>query len=194
MNEIFVATQNPHKIKEIQDLLVGKVNLKSIFTLGQLDELEETGTTLTENALQKARFIQQKFKVNCFADDSGLEVEALHNAPGVYSARYAGEQKNADDNMNLLLKNLEDKSNRNAQFKTVIALMLNGQEYIFEGSIQGKIINEKRGANGFGYDPIFVPNGYDLTFAELDSFVKNKISHRAIAVNKLADFLKTNAE
>jgi XTP/dITP diphosphohydrolase len=190
MNEIFVASQNAHKIKEIESLLDGKLTVKSIYSLGQMDELEETGTTLEANALQKARFIHQKFRVNCFADDTGLEVECLHNAPGVYSARYAGDQRNPEDNMNLLLKNLEGKSNRNAQFRTVIALIIDGKEFVFEGFVKGKIINERRGIEGFGYDPIFLPEGYDKTFSEMDASLKNKISHRGIAVSKLAEFLK----
>jgi XTP/dITP diphosphohydrolase len=190
MNRIFVASQNNHKIKEIEALLEGVVQLESIYSIGQLDELEETGTNLEENALQKARFVFNKFKVNCFADDTGLEVESLHNAPGVYSARYAGDQRDPQANMNLLLKNLEDKPNRNAQFRTVIALILDGKEFLFEGAVRGKIIQEKKGDHGFGYDPIFKPDGYDKTFSEMDDALKNKISHRAIAVNKLAEFLK----
>ncbi len=191
MDRIFVASQNTHKIKEIEALLEGKVSLESIYSLGQLDELEENGTTLEENALQKARFVFNKFNVSCFADDTGLEVESLHNAPGVYSARYAGEQRNPEDNMHLLLKNLEGKTNRNAKFRTVIALIMDGKEFMFEGFVKGKIINERRGNEGFGYDPIFLPDGYEKTFSEMDAALKNKISHRAIAVNKLADFLKT---
>ncbi|HYG52904.1 MAG TPA: RdgB/HAM1 family non-canonical purine NTP pyrophosphatase, partial [Flavobacteriales bacterium] len=158
-----------------------------------LEDLEESGTTLKANALQKARFTHQKFGVNCFADDSGLEVYSLGGAPGVYSARYAGEQRNANDNIDLLLKNLEGKINRKACFKTVIALIIDGKEFFFEGKIDGEISNEKRGDKGFGYDPVFIPEGHVKTFAQMEPEEKNAISHRAIAVKKLAHFLKENA-
>lgn len=193
MKTLYFASQNKHKIQEINQVLDGKYLVKSAYDLGQTEELEETGNTLESNALQKARFIHQKFKVNCFADDSGLEVESLNNEPGVYSARYAGEQRNANDNMDLLLKKLENKSNRSASFKTVIALIVDDKEYIFEGKIDGEITLEKRGKNGFGYDPVFVPNGHQKTFAEMNPDEKNAISHRAVAVKKLVEFIKQHA-
>jgi XTP/dITP diphosphohydrolase len=155
------------------------------------EEIPETAQTIEENAVLKARYIFNHYNFDCFADDTGLEVEALNNAPGVYSARYAGEQKSSEDNINKLLAELNGKTNRNARFKTVIALILNGKEYLFEGIINGRIANEKRGEKGFGYDPVFIPNGYEKTFAEMSTSEKNNISHRAIAVQKLAKFLST---
>jgi XTP/dITP diphosphohydrolase len=190
---LYIASQNQHKITEINHVLNGKYAVASIFTLGHMNELEENGTTLVENALQKARFIHQKFNVNCFADDSGLEVESLNGEPGVHSAHYASALRNANDNMDLLLKKLAGNSNRSACFKTVIALILDGNEFIFEGKIQGQITNEKRGLNGFGYDPVFIPAGHEKTFAQMEPNQKNAISHRAIAVNKLVKFLNKNA-
>jgi XTP/dITP diphosphohydrolase len=154
------------------------------------EDIPETGATIPENALIKARYVKQHYKMDCFADDSGLEVEALNGAPGVYSARYAGNEKDTDKNNGKLLEELKNASNRNARFVTVIALVVNGKEFVFEGDIKGTIVNEPRGSNGFGYDPLFVPEGYDLTFAEMPSQLKNSISHRAIAVQKLITFLK----
>jgi XTP/dITP diphosphohydrolase len=187
--KIILATQNPKKIEEIRSKLTA-------FEVVGLDprefpnELLETGETLEANALQKARQVYAVTQTTCFADDTGLEVEALDGEPGVYSARYAGEQKNSEDNMNLLLEKLSGKVNRKAQFRTVIALIYEGKEYLFEGICKGEIIASNRGTLGFGYDPIFVPDGYDTTFAEMELAEKNKISHRGLAVEKLVSFLK----
>ncbi len=167
------------------------IELLSLDEISFNDEIEETADTIEGNALLKAETIFEKTGINCFADDSGLLIDALNGAPGVYSARYAGEQKNDQDNMQKLLHELNGKPNRNAHFKTVMALIIDGQEYLFEGIIEGKIITEKLGTNGFGYDPIFVPDGYNETFAQLDSETKNKISHRARALQKMLEFLKT---
>ena len=167
------------------------IELLSLDEISFNDEIEETADTIEGNALLKAKTIFEKTGINCFADDSGLLIDALNGAPGVYSARYAGEQKNDQDNMQKLLHELNGKPNRNAHFKTVMALIIDEQEYLFEGKIEGKIITEKLGTNGFGYDPIFVPDGYNETFAQLDSETKNKISHRARALQKMLEFLKT---
>ena len=153
------------------------------------DEIPETADTLEGNALQKARYIHTHFQTDCFADDTGLEVEALNGAPGVYSARYAGPGHDSEANMRKLLADLEGENNRKARFCTVIALILDGKEYLFEGIVNGRIIEEKKGSAGFGYDPIFVPDGYSQTFAELGDDIKNQISHRAMATHKLAEFL-----
>lgn len=187
--KIILATQNSKKIEEIR-LKLTEFEVEGLDPTLFPEELLETGKTLQANALQKARQVYAVTNTTCFADDTGLEVEALNGEPGVYSARYAGEQKNSDENMNLLLEKLKDSMDRNAQFRTVIALIIKGKEYLFEGVCKGHIIDEKRGALGFGYDPIFVPDGYDTTFAEMDLAIKNQISHRGLAVNKLVDFLK----
>ncbi len=187
--ELIFASHNENKVNEIAALIGSSYEVKSLSAIGFNTEIEENGSTLTENALIKARTIYQATNKNCFADDTGLLVEALNNEPGVYSARYAGLQKNANDNMDLLLKNLTPFENKNAKFTTVIALILNGKEYLFEGNLHGKIIPNKIGTNGFGYDPIFMPNGYDITLAQMDLQEKNKISHRALAFNKMTDFL-----
>ena len=189
--ELIFATQNQNKLQEIKSMLPQNLQIKSLQDLNYHKELPETHETLHENALEKANFVAQLFKTNCFAEDTGLEVEALNNAPGVYSARYAGEQKNHTDNINLLLKNLKGKSNRTAKFRTVIALILNGKEYIFEGTVEGHIIEEPKGSKGFGYDPVFVANNYTETFAQISIEEKNNISHRAKAFNKLKTFLNT---
>ena len=183
------ASNNPNKIKEIQLLLPKEITILSLKDIDCLEEIPETAPTIEGNAILKANYVTEKYGYSCFADDTGLEVEALNGEPGVYSARYAGEQKNADANMNKLLTNLADKENRKAQFKTVICLNLNGNQHVFEGIIKGEIINEKRGSEGFGYDPIFIPNGYDKTFAEMPIAEKSKISHRGLAVEKLVAFL-----
>ena len=183
------ASNNPNKIKEIQLLLPKEITILSLKDIDCLEEIPETAPTIEGNAILKANYVTKKYGYSCFADDTGLEVEALNGEPGVYSARYAGEQKNADANMNKLLTNLADKENRKAQFKTVICLNLNGNQHVFEGIIKGEIINEKRGSEGFGYDPIFIPNGYDKTFAEMPIAEKSKISHRGLAVEKLVAFL-----
>ena len=189
MKEMVFATNTPHKLDEIRKIGEGRLRILSLADIDCREEIEETGNTLEENALIKARFIKEKYGYDCFADDTGLEVDALKGAPGVYSARYAGEGCSFTDNMDKLLAALQGIENRTAQFRTVIALVLNGKEYLFDGVIKGKIIDEKRGSSGFGYDPIFMPDGYDKTFAELGNEVKNSISHRALAMEKLVDFL-----
>lgn len=184
------ASNNQNKIKEIQLLLPQSIQILSLEDIGCFEEIPETADTIEGNAILKANYVTEKFGYNCFADDTGLEVEALNGEPGVYSARYAGEQKDANDNMDKLLFNLKDKSNRSAQFKTVIALNLNGKQTLFTGIIKGKVIKEKIGTNGFGYDPIFVADGYTKTFAELSIEEKSGISHRGLAVKQLVEFLK----
>lgn len=189
--ELVFATNNQHKLKEVQALLGNHFRLLSLADIGFYEEIPEDFDTLQDNALQKARHIHSKFGYSCFADDTGLEVEALNGEPGVYSARYAGEAKNPHDNIVKLLKNLSGVKNRRAKFRTVIALILNGSEYLFEGKVEGEIIEEGRGGDGFGYDPIFLPDGYSQTFAEMPLELKNQISHRGRAVAKLVDFLKS---
>jgi len=189
VNKLVFASHNKNKAKEIEALLPDKFSLLTLDDLNCIDEIEETGTTLPENALIKARYIFKTYTIFCFADDSGLEIEALNGEPGVYSARYAGAEKNDDANMNKVLHLLLNQTNRNARFVTVIALIKDGKEHLFEGEITGKITHEKKGTNGFGYDPIFIPDGYTKTFAELSKEEKNAISHRAKAVRKLIEFL-----
>lgn len=188
--KIVFASQNQHKIDEIAALVDDTIQISGLDEYNLKEEIPETGSTLIENALQKARFVAGRFGVNCFADDTGLEVFALDGAPGVYSSRYAGEQKNAEANMKKLLLELEGKVDRSARFKTVIALLLDGKEYLFEGVMTGNILTERRGSGGFGYDSLFVPEGSSLTFAEMSAQEKNKCSHRAKAVEKLIAFLK----
>ncbi|MBP7487242.1 MAG: non-canonical purine NTP diphosphatase [Parabacteroides sp.] len=195
MKKIVFATNNQHKLDEVKKITEGLTEIVSLSEINCFDDIPETADTLEGNALQKARYVKEKFGFDCFADDTGLEVEALDNAPGVYSARYAGPDHNSESNMKLLLKNMEGITNRNARFRTVIALLMDGKEYLFDGIVEGVIIDEKRGNSGFGYDPVFVPNGYNETFAQLGSDIKNNISHRAKAVLKLHDFLsKLNAQ
>ncbi len=189
MMKIVFATNNKHKLDEIRKITDGSLQILSLADIHCEDEIEETGTTLEENALLKARYIKEKFGYDCFADDTGLEVEALGGAPGVYSSRYAGETCNAVDNMIKLLHELKGAKNRNARFRTVIALLIGNEKHFFEGVVNGKIIEERRGEAGFGYDPVFVPEGKDQTFAELGNDVKNQISHRALATHQLAQFL-----
>jgi len=184
------ATNNAHKLEEIQAILGDSFNLLSLKDINCNEELPETGNTLEANSLQKAQYLYDHYQVNCFADDSGLEVNALNGEPGVYSARYAGEQRSHADNINLLLKNLEGKSDRSAQFRTVITLIQDGKISQFEGAIKGQIIEDQRGTDGFGYDPIFMPDNFDRTFAEMSLEEKGKISHRAKAFEKLIFFLK----
>ena len=187
--EIIFATQNPNKVLEIQNQIGELHEIQSLLDLNYLEELEETQETLEGNALQKARFVFNKFSKACFADDTGLEIEALNGEPGVYSARYGRPEKSFEKNM--VLEKLETESNRKAQFRTAIAFIdKNGKEHLFEGVCKGKILKDKRGEQGFGYDPIFQPEGYQETFAELSLVVKNEISHRGIAVSKLIQFLK----
>lgn len=188
--KLVVATNNAHKLEEISAILGDKIELLSLKDIQCLDDIPETADTLEGNARQKAQYITDKYGMDCFADDTGLEVEALNGAPGVFSARYAGDGHNSEANMRKLLKELEGIDNRKAQFRTAICLIQNGEEYLFEGIVKGEIIGEKRGGAGFGYDPIFVPEGHDLTFAELGNDIKNTISHRARAVEKLCLFLK----
>ena len=188
--KIVFASNNKNKIQEIQSMLPDTIQIVSLESIGCFEEIPETADTIEGNAILKANYITQKYGFDCFADDTGLEVEALNGEPGVYSARYAGEQRNADDNMNKLLEELLDKPNRNAQFKTVIALNLKEKQYLFEGIASGEIITEKMGTGGFGYDPIFKPTNYDETFAELSLAVKNEISHRGKATKALLDFLQ----
>ena len=187
--QLIFASHNKNKVKEVKSLIPNTINVLSLDDINLLNEIEETSTTIEGNALLKAQTIYNQTGINCFADDSGLLVDALNGAPGVYSARYAGEQKNDEDNMQKLLFNLKNIEARDAHFKTVMALIIDGKEYLFEGIINGKIISEKMGTNGFGYDPIFVPNGYTETFAQLNSETKNAISHRGIALKKLIEFI-----
>ena len=189
MKSFVFATNNAHKLSEVQSLLGDDFKIVSLKALGFTGEIPETGETLAENALQKAHFIYQRYGVNCFADDTGLEVDALGGAPGVYSARYAGPQATYADNVDKLLHEMEGVTSRTARFKTVVALILEGKEYLFHGQVEGEILAERRGADGFGYDPVFLPLGYDLTFAEMPSALKNKISHRGKAMQKLVRFL-----
>lgn len=190
--KLVFATNNNNKLREVKAILKDKIELLSLKDINCNVDIPETADTIPGNAKLKAEYVNANYNMNCFADDTGLEVEALDGAPGVYSARYAGEDKSSEANMQKLLHELDGKENRKAQFKTVVALILDGKEYLFEGIIKGEIIKEKRGNAGFGYDPIFVPDGYDLTFAEMGDEVKNKISHRAIAINKLCEFLEKN--
>jgi len=188
--KIVFATNNEHKLSEIRAILGPQFEVVSLADIGCHEDIPETGTTLEDNALMKAEYIHDHYHIDCFADDTGLEVEALDGAPGVYSARYAGGAgHDSQANMNKLLAELGNNNNRKARFRTVIALILHGETTLFEGICNGDIIREKRGGEGFGYDPIFQPTGYEQTFAELGSDVKNHISHRARAVAKLAEFL-----
>ena len=185
-------TNNAHKLEEVAAILGDQVELLSLNDIGCQADIPETAATLEGNALLKSSYIYKNYHLDCFADDTGLEVEALNGAPGVYSARYAGgEGHDAQANMLKLLHELEGKENRKAQFRTAISLILDGKEYLFEGVIKGEIIKEKRGDSGFGYDPVFMPEGYDRTFAELGNDIKNQISHRALAVQKLCEFLQS---
>lgn len=188
--KIVFATNNPNKILEVQQLLPETIEIVSLESIGCFEEIPETADTIEGNAILKANYVTQNYGFDCFADDTGLEVETLNNEPGVFSARYAGEQKNADDNMNKLLANLSNQSNRKARFKTVIALNVNGKQFLFTGICQGEITSEKSGNQGFGYDPIFKPEGFGETFAQLSIEEKGKISHRGKATAQLIDFLK----
>ena len=196
MKKLVFASNNAHKLEEIRAILGTQYEVKSLKDIGCEVDIPETGSTFRENALQKATYVKEQFGFDCFADDSGLQVEALGGEPGVYSARYAVKngvqvEGNKDDaNMNVLLEKLENEENRKACFRTSIALIFEGETHFFDGTVEGRIIREKRGNGGFGYDPIFIPDGYDKTFAELGNEVKNSISHRARAVAKLADFLR----
>lgn len=189
--KLVFATNNAHKLEEVSAILENKIELLSLKDINCDVDIPETADTLEGNALLKAEYVHENYNLDCFADDTGLEVEALNGEPGVYSARYAeGEGHNAEANMLKLLQNMEGIDNRKAQFRTVVSLILDEKEYYFEGVIKGEIIKEKHGTGGFGYDPLFMPDGYNKTFAELGNEIKNQISHRAIAVNKLCEFLK----
>lgn len=189
MTSICFATNNPNKLKEIRQMVPDSVEIRSLRDIGCEEELPETQDTLEGNAFQKARYVLEHYGVPCFADDTGLEVTALGGEPGVYSARYAGPQRSNEDNIDLLLSKLEDKNDRSARFRTVIALVGLDKEYHFEGIVEGEIGTELKGEGGFGYDPVFYPEGRDITFAEMSAADKNAISHRARAMAKLLDFL-----
>ena len=189
LKKIVFATVNPNQLKEI-NAAIKSFKIVGLKDLGINEEIPETGITLKENALQKAKYVYDKTGLNCFSDDTGLEIEALNNKPGVYSARYAGADCSAENNMQKVLKELYSIRNRKAKFKTVIALILNGKEFFFEGAVNGTVLKEKKGIGGFGYDPIFKPEGYKETFAEMSIGLKNKISHRGLAVKKLVAFLE----
>lgn len=185
------ATNNKHKLEEISHLLEGTYEIIPLEAIGCHDDIPEDHETLEENALQKARYIKEHYGCDCFADDTGLEIEALNGQPGVYSARYAGPAKDSKANMQKVLDNMQNQANRKACFRTIIALILDGQEYLFEGRVDGEILTEQHGSAGFGYDPIFRPEGFKESFAEMNLDTKNSISHRGRAVSKLVDFLKT---
>jgi XTP/dITP diphosphohydrolase len=191
MLELIFASQNKNKLNEIAQKLGNNIRLKSLNDLGYYEPLDETGKTLHENALQKARFVYNRWGVNCFADDSGLEIEALSGEPGVHSAQYAGLPPNPAANIALVLNKLKGIQNRKARFITIFALILNNQEYIFEGTVNGIITTQPQGEQGFGYDPIFIPDGFNCTFAQMTIQQKNQISHRSQALNKMIEFLKT---
>ena len=191
MNKLVFATNNLHKTQEVRELLKRDYEVLNLVDIGCDVDIPETGSTFEANALLKSSYVTEHYQLDCFADDSGLEVEALGNEPGIFSARYSGERGDVV-NMNYLLKKMEGVVNRNAHFKTVISLVKNGRNYFFEGVIEGVLLNEPKGNKGFGYDPIFQPHGYNVTFAEMEMGEKNKISHRAIAMKKLIEFLKAS--
>lgn len=188
--KLVFATNNKHKLEEVRAILGNRIEVLSLNDINCHDDIPETADTLEGNALIKARYIYDKFGVDCFADDTGLEVESLGGEPGVYSARYAGEDCNPEANMYKLLQNLTGKNNRNAQFRTVIALIIQGEEKLFNGIVKGTISNEKMGNAGFGYDPIFIPEGFSESFAQMTSDMKNSISHRYRATEELSKYLK----
>lgn len=188
--KLVFATNNLNKLKEVQQMLPKSIELLSLKDIGCFEDIEETATNLEGNARIKANHITKNYQYNCFADDTGLEVNALNGAPGVYSARYAGEPANAKNNMQKLLTNLKEVTDRKAQFRTAICLNLEGEQFLFEGICMGEILRAQKGEKGFGYDPIFQPKGYDHSFAEMQPEEKNKISHRGLAIEKLINFLK----
>lgn len=195
MVKLVFATNNKHKLEEVREILKDKFEILSLSDIGCDADIPETADTFKGNALQKAQYIKEHYNMDCFADDSGLECDALNGEPGVFSARYAGGQgHDSEANMDKLLKNLEEKSDRNAQFHTVVALIYKGETHFFEGIVRGHITKERRGEGGFGYDPIFVPDGYDKTYSEMGNEAKNAMSHRALAVKKLAEFLTGNQQ
>jgi XTP/dITP diphosphohydrolase len=187
--KIVFATNNLNKLAEVQKMLPESIQLLTLKDINCFEEIEETETTLEGNAKLKANYITDKYGYNCFADDTGLEVESLHGEPGVYSARYAGKENDSEKNMQKLISELGNESNRKAQFRTAVALNLNNEQFLFEGVCKGEILETKQGTEGFGYDPIFKPNGFDSSFAEMTSEEKNSISHRGIAIRKLVEFL-----
>lgn len=189
--ELLFATGNPHKVTEVQYLLPKEIKIRTLHEIGINEEIPETGKTLEENALQKAEYVKKRIKGNVFAEDTGLEVKVLHNAPGVYSARYAGPQHDSRANLLKLLKEMEGQKDRTARFRTVIALILNDEIHRFEGIVNGRIAEKASGKGGFGYDPVFIPEGFDRSFAELGDAVKSRISHRAQAMKKMISFLNT---
>ena len=191
MRELVFATNNQHKLGELSRIVGDKFHLLSLKDVNCFDDIPETAETLKGNAAIKARYIWEKFGRNCFADDTGLEVDALNGQPGVYSARYAGEMQDSEANLAKVLREMNGKSNRTARFRTVICLIFEEKEYYFEGIVNGILLSERRGVSGFGYDPIFVPDGFEQTFAEMNLDLKNKISHRGKATEKLLDFLKS---
>lgn len=191
MKRFIFATNNANKLKEVKEMVKAKIEVLSLKDVHCRSDIPETADTLEGNALIKARFVYERYHKNCFADDTGLEVEVLGGAPGVYSARYAGENCNSEANIRKLLHELEGEENRKAQFRTVFALILEGKEHLFEGIVHGKIATARSGSSGFGYDPIFIPEGYNQTFAEMGDKMKNQISHRALAMKKLCRLLNT---
>jgi len=193
MQQLVFATNNAHKLTEVQAAVAGKIKLLSLNDIGCQDDIEETGLTFKDNAAIKSHFIYNKYEINCFADDSGLEIDALNGEPGVYSARYAGEHGNHAANNAKVLRALNGGANRKARFVTIISLIWEGQEYFFEGAVEGTIRTALSGSDGFGYDPIFQPDGFDITFAEMTLAQKNAISHRGRAVEMLVDFLNKQA-
>lgn len=188
--KICFATNNSNKLAEIRDLLGDEFALVGLSDIGCSEELAEDQATLEGNSLQKAQYVYEQYSVNCFADDTGLEIEALDGEPGVYSARYAGDQRNNEDNITLVMQRLQHKANRNAEFRTVITVIIDGEQKQFEGRVKGEILKEKQGEKGFGYDPIFIPDGYEQTFAEMSLKQKSNISHRGKAVQQLITYLK----
>ena len=190
--ELIIASQNQNKLVEFKEILGDKINLFSLSDIGLNQEIPENEKTIKKNAMFKAKFVNTQTGKNVFADDTGLEIDSLNGEPGVYSARYSGVERNSDKNIELVLTKLKNKSNRNSRFKTIISLIIDGKSVNFEGVVEGKITEEKRGSNGFGYAPIFQPNGYSSTFGEMSLKEKNKISHRSIAINKMVQYLKEN--
>ncbi|WP_207535446.1 RdgB/HAM1 family non-canonical purine NTP pyrophosphatase [Desertivirga arenae] len=190
MQTLVFSTNNKHKLQEVQALIGSKFQLKTLEEIGCFDDIPETGATFEANASQKSHYIYERFQLDCFSDDSGLEVDALDKEPGVFSARYSGS-RDSEENLQLVLKNMQGKEDRTARFRCMISLILDGEEHFFEGSVEGEITYTKSGSEGFGYDPIFKPAGYDKTFSEMSGEEKNKISHRGIAVQKMVTFLKS---
>ena len=190
MKTLIFASANPNKIREVREMLNGLYEVKGLHDIGCTEDIPETADTIEGNALLKARYVKERYGYDCFSEDTGLEVEALGGQPGVHTARYAGPQRSAEDNIQLLISSLSGKENRRARFRTIIALVADGRETLLEGICPGSIATEKRGTGGFGYDPVFIPEGYEQSFAELGDEVKNQISHRALATQKLVEKLR----